>query len=271
MADTIAMTDLKIPYVSIQEARGMSGLRLILGAYAVPGPWREACKEIFRVKKVPFVSVTAAGKDGSEKELVEWTAQASAPVAIWNDERPRSTWIEQLSLAERLAPEPHLIPSDESERIAMFGIANEICGENGLGWSKRLTMMDATLGDPNAPEAAKRTWTYLGRKYGYSPEAAAKATARIIGILNMLDRRLGEQRARGSRFMVGNTLTALDIYWSTFAALFKPLPPELCPMATAFRSFYSESNADVNRAVTPALLEHRDFIYRVYLELPIVF
>ena len=122
MADTIAMTDIKIPYASLEAARGMSGLRLILGAYAVPGPWREACKAIFHVKKVPFVSVTAAGRDGSEKDLVEWTAQASAPVAIWNDERPRSTWIEQLYLAERLASQPQLIPSDENDRIMMFEI-----------------------------------------------------------------------------------------------------------------------------------------------------
>jgi len=268
---TIAMNDLKLEYASIEEARKMTGLRLILGAYAVPGPWREACKGIFHVKKIPFVPVTAAGKDGSDKELVDWTAQASAPVAIWNDERPRSTWIEQLYLAERLAPEPRLIPSNEQDRILMFGCTNEIAGENGLGWCKRLTMADAAINDASAPEAARRTWNFIGRKYGYSPEAAAGATSRIIEILNLLDRRLSENRARGSRFFVGDHLTALDIHWSAFAALFKPMTEDLCPMATAFRGVYREANPEVLRALTPTLLEHRDFIYREYLELPIVF
>src|SRR4029434_851808 len=84
----------------------MSGLRLILGAHTIPGPWREACKGLFYVKKVPYVAVASAGEDGSHRELRDWTAQSSAPVAIWNDERPRSTWIEQLYLAERLQPAP---------------------------------------------------------------------------------------------------------------------------------------------------------------------
>ncbi len=90
------MMDLKVRYTSIAEAKKLSGLRLILGAYAIPGPWREVCKGIFHVKKIPYTPVTAAGADGSERELREWTAQNSAPVAIWNDERPHSTWIEQL-------------------------------------------------------------------------------------------------------------------------------------------------------------------------------
>src|ERR1700693_4650265 len=105
MADKIAVTDVKLKYASIAEARAMSGLRLILGANAVPGPWREACKGISHVKKIPYTPVSSAGADGSQRELVEWTAQASAPVAIWNDERLRSTGIEQVLLAERVQPE----------------------------------------------------------------------------------------------------------------------------------------------------------------------
>jgi glutathione S-transferase len=271
MAGTISFTDIKLDYLSLEEARKESGLRLILGAYPVPGPWREACKSLFYVKKVPYLSVTTAGKDGTEKEIIEWTAQASAPVAIWNQERPRSTWIEQLYLAERLGPEPRLIPANSDDRIAMFGYTNEIAGENGLGWCKRLTMIDATMHDPAASEGDRKRWGYLGGKYGYSPQAAAMASARVVEILNLLDERLAAQRGRGSKFFIGDSLSALDIYWSTFAALFIPLPEDLCPMATAFRDVYKESNAAVMRALTPALLEHRDFIYREYLEFPIVF
>ena len=90
-------------------------------------------------------------------------------------------------------------------------------------------------------------------------------------VLRFLGARLAQQHAKGSKFFIGSQLSALDIYWAAFAALIQPLPPELCPMATPFRAFYTEKNPAVTAAVSPALLEHRDFIYREYLELPIVF
>ena len=271
MAEQIAINDVKLTYTSIAEARKMSGLRLILGAIAVPGPWREACKGIFHIKKIPYVAVTGVGQDGTDRELVEWTAQQSAPVAIWNNERPRSTWIEQLYLAERLAPNPPLIPASIEDRVLMFGYANEICGENGFAWSKRLGMIHSTVTNPNTPENVKAFWLKFGTKYGYSPEAAAGAPAKMTTILKFLDARLSSQKAKGSRFFIGNQLSALDVYWATFAALIRPLPPELCPMATGFRDFYSEKDPAINAALSQQLLDHRDFIYRECLELPIVF
>lgn len=271
MAEEIGRNSIKLHYASLEEAQSMSGLRLILGAYAIPGPWREACKGIFYVKKIPYLPVTAAGKDGSDRELREWTAQASAPVAIWNDERPRSTWIEQLNLAERLSQTPPLIPTDIANRALMFGHCNEICGENGFAWSKRLTMIHATLSNPKTDDATRAFWTQFGTKYGYSPAAAAAAPAHMAEILRFLSARLEQQRAQGSKFFIGNQLSALDIYWATFVALIQPLPPELCPMATGFRVFYTNTDPVVAAAISPLLLEHRDFIYHQYLELPIVF
>ena len=249
----------------------MPGLRLILGANTVPGPWREACKGIFYVKKIPYAPVASAGSDGSPRELIEWTAQASAPVAIWNDERPRSTWIEQLYLAERLQPDPALIPANREERISMLGIINEICGENGFAWSKRLMMIDAMLSNPEVNPATRNFWQHLGGKYGYSKDAAAAAPARIIEVLEFLASRIEHQKAKGSQFFIGDRLSALDIYWAAFAGVVSPLPPELCPMASAFRDVYSERNPAIAAAIAPILLEHRDFIYREYLELPVIF
>ncbi len=269
--DKIAVSNVKLKYATIREAKEMPGLRLILGANAVPGPWREACKGIFYLKKVPYTPVAAAGQDGSQRELIEWTAQSSAPVAIWNDERPRSTWIEQLYLAERLQPTPALIPSKLEDRAAMFGIANEICGENGLGWSKRLAMIHSTVSNPNTDPRTREFWRRFGGKYLYTEEAAAAAPARMIEILEFLTRRLEQQKAKGSKYFIGDGLTALDIYWAAFAALLRPLPRELCPMASSFREMYTEKNPAVTAAISPSLLEHRDFIYREYLELPIVF
>ena len=93
-------------FVEVAQARTLSGLRLVL-SLGVPGPWSEAAKGILYVKKIPYARVRQE-IGGANTELTEWTAQATAPVAIWNDEPPRSTWIEQLLLAERLATDASL-------------------------------------------------------------------------------------------------------------------------------------------------------------------
>ena len=271
MSDKIAVTDVKLKYATIAEAKTMSGLRLILGAATVPGPWREACKGMFYVKGIPYTPVASAGQDGSQRYLVEWTAQTSAPVAIWNDERPRSTWLEQLYLAERLQPEPALIPANADDRVLMFGLINEIAGENGLGWQRRHLLIEHNASNPATDQRTRDFWRRFGGKYLFSEEAAAAAPARVASTLKFLADRLDRQKARGSNFLVGDKLTAADIYWATFAALIRPMPPEWCPMATSFREMYTEKNPLIVAATEPSLMDHRDFIYREYLELPVVF
>ena len=254
-------------FVEVAEARTLSGLRLVL-SLGVPAPWSEAAKGILYVKKIPYVRVRQE-IGGANTELTEWTAQATAPVAIWNDEPPRSTWIEQLLLAERLEPTPALIPDPIEDRMLMFGYCNELCGEHGYGWAKRLMLLHTVLTDPAADESARAFATHLGNKYGYNREEAAAAPARVANIVTTLGSRLEQQQNNGSRFFIGNQLSALDIYWSTFAALIQPLPHELCPMPAPFRTMYTNTDPVVQAAVKPILLEHRDFIYHNYLELPI--
>jgi glutathione S-transferase len=254
-------------YLSVEQARPLSGLRVVLSP-GVPGPWSEAIKGILHVKKIPYVRVRQE-VGGENRALTEWTAQATAPVAAWNDEPPRSTWIEQLFLAERLQPNPSLIPTNIEERVLMFGYCNELCGEHGFGWSKRLMLIHPTLTNPNADERSRAFSTHMGNKYGYNLAEAEAAPARCAEILQVLGNRLEQQRAQGSKFFIGSQLSALDIYWAAFAALVQPLPHELCPMPQSFRTMYTNTNPVVQAAVNPILLEHRDFIYREYLELPI--
>ena len=280
MADEIMMTDVKLKYVSIAEARGMSGLRLVLGAYPIPGPWREACKGLFHVKGIPHVPVVTAsagrsdlefGMADADGELKAWSGQSSAPVAIWNDERPRSSWIDQLYLAERINPEPPLIPTDTDARVRMMGLCHEVCGENGFAWNKRLAIIHATLPTLAPGDPAKVFWQHVGEKYGYSPDAGRRAPGRMAEILTALDTQLAGQQAAGHRYFMGASLSALDIYWATFCALLAPLPPEQCPMATSFRGVYSNPDEVVQAALSPRLLAHRDFVYQTHLELPVVF
>lgn len=254
-------------YISVNEARNMSGLRLVLSP-GVPGPWSEAAKGIFDVKKIPYVRV-AQEIGGENRALIEWSAQATAPVAVWNDEPPRSTWIEQLYLAERLAPEPVLIPATIEDRTTMFGYCNELCGETGFGWSKRLMLLHPILSDPNASPENRGFAKYMGDKYGYEAMVAENAPQKTAGIVRFLCARLETQQTTGSRFYIGQQLSALDIYSAAFTALIKPLADELCPMPKAFRAMYTNTDPVLDAALKPILLEHRDFIYHEYLKLPI--
>ena len=90
MNTEIRFDDITLTYVTIEEARTLRGLRLILGAYAIPGPWRESCKGLFDVKVIPYVSARCAnrgavetrfGADGTHSELI----QASGPYAALYD------------------------------------------------------------------------------------------------------------------------------------------------------------------------------------------
>lgn len=277
----IELSDIKLNYVTIAEARRMSGLRIVLGAYPIPGPWRESCKGVFWVKGLRYTPVKSAnadasdlaiGMNGSQSELIEWTGQSSAPVVAWNDELPRSSWIDQLNLAERLQPEPPLVPAEIEDRMRMFGLANELLGENGLVWVKRLLMVDGPLKSLAANDPQRGFFEFLGQKYGYTPAAAERAALRIIDILHALDAQLAGQHAAGRRYLIGERLSALDIYWAACCAILDPMPSERCPMADAFRAGpYGNSDPRIDAALTPALRAHRDFIYETHLELPVVF
>lgn len=253
-------------YVEVAEAISMPGLRVVLTP-GIPGPFSEAAKGILHVKKLAYVKVRQDVL-GPNPELLRWTAQTTAPVACWNDEPPRCTWIEQLFLFERLAPSPRLIPQDWDERVLMFGLANELLGENGFSWNRRhLMVRDFTRPDRDA--RTREIYEALGRKYWYGPEVAAAAPGRCVEIMQRMTVRLEQQRAHGSRYFIGNSLSALDIYWATATAMLEPLAPDLCEMAPLFRDVYTNTDAHLRAATAPILMAHRDFIYREHLELPI--
>jgi glutathione S-transferase len=255
-------------YRSVAEARNLGGLRLALSMGA-PGPWGEAAKGILHVKGIPYVPVAQYGAQPND-DLVAWTGHANAPVAVYENEEPRTGWMEILFLAERLSPKPRLIPEDAAERATMFGLAREICGEGGFGWSRRL-MLIAGLRAREEGDVLRGVAEVLGGRYGWSEEEAAAAPRRVADILRLLSGQLARQKERGSDYFVGTTLTALDIYWATFALMLKPLAAEHCPLPAPMRDMYENRDPLVAAAADPALLDHRDHIYRNYLQLPMSF
>jgi hypothetical protein len=254
-------------YVDVETAKHARGMRLVL-TRGVPGPWSESAKSILWVKKIPYLAVAQEG-GGTNDDLVAWIGRPDAPVTVYDDEKPRAGWMEILWQAERIAPEPRLIPDDVELRAAMFGYAHELCGENGLGWSRRLMMIDKMLPRDGDPLRGDGPAERMGKRYGYSREAAAKAPARAVAILTALSKRFRDQRAAGHDYLLGESLTALDIYWAAFAALIEPLPVELCPTPDWIRPFCVCDDETVRSAVDPALLRHRDFVYQRHLELPV--
>jgi glutathione S-transferase len=249
-------------YVSVEEAAQRPGLRMVVVGN-VPSPWGEAAKGILHIKRIDWVAVRLVY---DSEALKQWAGERSAPVAIYNAEQPRTRWDEILLLAERLAAAPALLPDDAAERALVFGLAHEICGEGGLGWLRRLQLIDTGL--RNAGGFPERVSRYLGKKYGYRPEAGAVA-ARIPALLRMLSERLEAQRRAGSRYYVGNALTAVDVYSATFMAMFRPLAEPQCKMDAATRAAFESRDADTEAALDPVLFDHRDMMYAEYLELPL--
>ncbi len=77
-------------YLEVEEAIERPGLRLVLTA-GVPGPWGESAKYILRVKNIPYAPVRQLGGLPNDA-LQRWTGMDNAPIAVYEDERPRAGW-----------------------------------------------------------------------------------------------------------------------------------------------------------------------------------
>ena len=251
------------PYVTVEQARTMPGLRIAF-TQGVPGPWGQAIREILDLKGVDYVPVIQEGGAPNDA-LREWTGQTSAPVAVLGDERPRSHWSELLMLAERLAPEPRLVPADEGLRMDMFGILHELCAEDGLGWSARLIVLDI-LDKAGATDVA----AWMRGKFA-SGAALDHAAKRVAAITQALSERMTRQLASGSEYLVGDALTAADIYWTSFSNMLQPFPHDICPMPKTYRSWSQITLKATVGALPDKLLQHRERILRRYLNPPMWF
>lgn len=251
-------------YVDVEEAKQARGVRMVVVG-GIPSPWSEAAKGLLHLKGIDWLAVRL---DYESESLKSWTGQRSGPVAFFDDERPRDRWNDILLLAERLAPQPALLPADAADRALVLGLSHELMGEQGLVWSRRLQLIHAGLAGAGgfAPPVAK----YLGKKYGYTPQAGEAAAGRVLALLRMLAARLKEQQLTGSRYLVGGTLTAADVYAATSLALIRPLPHDVCAMEADTRAAFGWREPRVEAALDDVLLAHREFVYREHLGLPLV-
>lgn len=241
-------------YTDPADARDLPGLRLALTAHA-PAPYSLSARAILDHHGVAYVPVLQVGA-GANEDLVDWTGHRNAPVAVYNDEAPRTGWLDILNLAERLGSGPSLVPESLDERMLMVGLANELIGENGFIWNMRVVMLG--LGGPE--QAAKqRTRNPMYDQYGYSDAATVGAIGRASAVIDRLTQQLVAQREAGSPYIVGDHLSAVDIYWVYFSQAVQTLPEELCAMPKGMRMAYDAGSRMLGE-MNPVLVEQRDWV-----------
>ena len=209
--------------VSFETALASSGLRLVLLS-GVPSPWSQAALAIFRYKQLPFVHCSSRPGDPA---FERWSGARNLPVLLSDDEPVRANWAEILALAERLAPEPRLIPSDAEARIRTIGLCHELMAEGGLMWNARLLAIDAGISTDGRDGFPRRAAQYLAPRYGWHAACAPPARERAMSALALLDAEL--TRNRGS-YYAGNEVSALDVYSAVTLNVLVPLPDSDCPL-----------------------------------------
>ena len=254
-------------FITLDEAAAMTTGTRVTFVPGIPAMFSEALKNICYVKGVPLIRVLhprmgideVTGEDRQAK-LFELTAQTSLPTMLHDDERPRNVWIEQLALAERIgaAGTPILIPDNPELRVEVIGLCAIVLAEDGLVWNMRI-LIDSPL----------------GQKYGFSEEASALAPRKIAEVIDLLDRRLEAQSQRGSKYLVGDTLTAVDIYWATLSMSLLPPPTDIMPLTRQNQSMmkYFEANSripEIAAALTKRIEDHQRYILTNYCETPAV-
>jgi glutathione S-transferase len=255
-------------FVDLETARGARGLRLIvLGT--LPSPWSEAAKAIFHVKALPFVAVR--WKRAEAEAVTAWTGARNAPVALHDDDPPRTGWAEILALAQRLGGSCSLVPADPDARVRLHGLAHELAGEGGLGWSARLLLIRAGLTSGGAAGFPLPAAEYLAPRYGYSPAAAAAAGDRIAEVAALFARQLAASAAAGHAYLLGAELSALDLYLATFLTPLLGVSEAECPaLRPELRAAFTPLRDQVGAAVPAALVAHRARIYERHIGWPIV-
>jgi glutathione S-transferase len=256
-------------YIDVRQARTTPGLKLVLTA-GVPGPWSEAIKMMLEFKRITYIPVIQHMGQAND-DLVEWVGVRTAPVIVNGSDAPLTGWADMLMFAERSAPNPPLLPEDSASRAAVFGILNELAGEWGFGWCRRLMTFKVMSGmsPPTAevdPVAAK-----MVADFKVSPDAWTIAPKRVAAILRMLSERLQAQKRLGSAYLVGQHITAADIYWAAFSAQLDPMPVDVNPMPDMLRGLFKISDPLILEAADPILLTHRDSIFKNHLSLPLDF
>jgi glutathione S-transferase len=248
-------------FVELEEAKVLPGARLVVVG-VVPSPWSQGALGLLDLKQVDYAAVRFQRGD---EALRAWTGASNAPVLFVDGEPPRTGWADILAAVERMDGPP-LVPAGAEARVRLMGLAHEILGEGGLGWSVRLLLTHAGL-----TTEGKRGWPvplarYLGPKYGYAPERVEAARARAREALAALGRAL---EGGGGEYFFGAAPTALDVYAAAVMGIIAPMAEAECAMPVVIRRAFETLDDEVKAAVPEGLLAHRRRMFERHLVLPV--
>ena len=251
-------------YENIEKIKTSDGLRIVI-VKGMPSPWSQAARAIFNYKDLDYIVGPQLPGD-TNPELVEWSGHNSGPVVAFDSETPVHRWLDIVLLAERLAPERSILPEDGQERINVVGLSHEVSGDLGLGWWARVAMFHPAMSAPERPEALLS----MAAKWGYSEERGKNAAREIAIRLNLLNDQLERNRARGSKFIVGDSVSALDFHWAAMSILVSPLSEADMPTLPGYYPMFQicPSLPEVQEAMTAILLAHRDQMFSDYFVVP---
>lgn len=256
-----------VEFVSLEDAAAMKTGTRVTFIPGVPALYAEALKNICYVKGIPLIRALhpmmgVDKKTGADRQakLYELTSQTSIPTMFHDSERPRNVWSEQLALAERIgaADSPKLLPDDVEQRVQVLGLCAVILGEDGLVWNMRI------LND--GP---------LAQKYGYSADASAAAPQKIADTLKLIDARLVAQENAGSAYLVGDSVTAVDVYWATMSMSVLVPPTDIMPLTRQNKGMLKYFSMvgkmpGIADALTARMEKHQRYILTTYCETPAV-
>lgn len=245
-------------YLSVAQARDLPGVKLVLTA-GVPGPWSEAAKAVLKHHGIAYAPVRQEAM-AENADLVAWTGCRNAPQLVSGDEPPLTGWHDILAFAERTGTGASLLPEAPDARAMALGIAALILGPGGIGWYHRIAIMERLGGTQGESPLAP-----IARAYGCDEHEISAAPGRTAGLLGFLDQRL----ALGHGYLAGPALSAPDLYWAAISNMFVPLAREVNPMPDYLWTLYGPGCAEVEAAITPALLAHRDRVWRDHIGLPL--
>jgi glutathione S-transferase len=254
-------------FISLDDAAAMTEGTRITFIPGLQALYAEALKNICYAKGIPVIralhpqmGVDKVTGEDRQARLYELTSQTGLPTMFYNKERPRNVWTEQLALAESIgsAGSPTLIPENYKHRVDMFGLCAITLAEDGLVWNMRILNDGA-----------------LSRKYGYNEHASAAAPEKIVEIISVIDACLDQQAQRGSQYLVGDAVSAADIYWATMSMCITATPPEVMPVTQQnqgmLKFFASNSKRpEVAKVLSPRILDHQRYILTTYCETPAV-
>ena len=253
-------------FISLNEAAEMTEGTRITFMPGVQALYAEALKNICFAKQIPVIRALhppmgidkETGQD-RQARLYELTSQTGLPTMFYEQERPRNVWTEQLALAERICSSRRmLIPADFVHRVTMFGLCAVVLAVDWLVWNMRILNDGA-----------------LSRKYGYSKAGSDAAPEKIVQIIKVFDTHLSQQSERGSRYLVGDTLSAADIYWATMSMSITATPPEIMPVTKQNQGMlkYFAANSkrpEIAEVLSDRILDHQRYILTTYCETPAV-